>query len=569
MSKITIPRPEHPRPQFERQSWANLNGQWTFRFDFGKSGLDRKWHQSQGFDDQITVPFCPESKLSGVAHTDFIEAMWYHRKLDVPAAWLGMKILLHFGAVDYEAEIFVDGVSAGAHWGGSSSFVVDITKLAVPGTSHNLVVQVKDVLRGGGQTGGKQCMAAESQGCSYTRVTGIWQTVWMEAVAPAGLKCCKIIPAFDSGSFVFVPEFHALAAGATLEVAIAGEKPVNVPAVDGVPVVVKLAQPKPWAPGSPHLYAIEYKVKDKAGKVVDTVKSYAGLRKIHREGDRLFLNNQPLYSRLVLDQGFYSDGVWTAPTDAALKHDIELSLRAGFNGARLHQKVFEERFHYWADQLGYLTWGESASWGMARWNDACCRNFLPEWAEVVERDLNHPSIVAWTPFNETAHPNDLRQHRRFVIDTYELTKRLDPTRPVNDTSGYSHAKTDLYTVHNYAQPDGLTKDFGGGAHWRNFPDEDVAYDGQPYLVDEFGGIKWAPDAKGNSWGYGDAPKTLEEFYSRLEAEVDALLACPQICGYCYTQLTDVEQEQNGIYNYDRSEKFDMRRIAAIFGKEPQ
>lgn len=476
--------------------------------------------------------------------------------------------------MDYEAEVFIDGVSAGAHWGGSASFTVDITKLAVPGSTHDLVVHVKDDLRSKTQTGGKQCdVCFDSVGCSYTRVTGIWQTVWLEAVAPGALRQCRIIADFDSGAFVFIPEFHSLEAGMTLEIGVAGETSVRVPAADGVPVVVKLAQPKSWSPTTPHLYDIGFIVRDTAGHAIDTVKSYAGLRKIHIEGDRLHLNNEPLYVRFVLDQGYYPDGVWTAPSDAALKHDIELALLAGFNGARLHQKVFEERFHYWADKLGYLTWGESANWGMLNWTDRGCRNFLPEWGEVVRRDLNHPSIIAWTPFNETRANNDVRQHRRFMADVYDLTKRIDPTRPVNDSSGHAHAKTDLYTVHSYALPDGLKESFQGGAHWRNYPKEDVEYDGQPYLVDEFGGIKWVPQDKRSSteksWGYGEAPKTLEEFYTRLEAEVEVLLSCGQIGGYCYTQLTDVEQEQNGIYGYDRSEKFDVKRIAAIFGREPR
>ena len=567
--RLEIPRPEHPKPQFERGDWVNLNGQWTFRFDFGKSGLDRKWHESQGFDQEITVPFCPESKLSGVEHVDFIEMMWYHRKLDIPADWQGKKILLHFGGVDYEAEVFIDGVSAGAHWGGSASFAVDITKLAAPGTSHDLVVHVKDDLRSKTQPSGKQCdMRYASYACSYTRVTGIWQTVWLEAVVPTGLKLCKIIPDLDRATFVFVPEFHAIAAGTTLEIAVAGENPVSAPALDGIPVVLKLSAPKSWSPKTPHLYDMEYKVKDKSGTVIDTVKSYAGLRKIHIEGDQIFLNNDLLYCRFVLDQGYYADGLWTAPSDAALKRDIELGLQCGFNGARLHQKVFEERFHYWADKMGYLTWGESANWCMSNWTDKGCRNFLPEWGEIVLRDMNHPSIIAWVPFNETRATSDLREHRRFMTDIYDLTKRLDPTRPVNDSSGYAHAKTDLYTVHTYELPEQLKEMFKDGVHWRNFPKEDVEYDGQPYLVDEFGGIQWALDTTGASWGYGEAPKTLEEFYARLEAVVDVLLSSPQIGGYCYTQLTDIEQEQNGIYFYDRSAKFDMKRIAAIFSKEP-
>ena len=310
------------------------------------------------------------------------------------------------------------------------------------------------------------------------------------------------------------------------------------------------------------------------GLPVDTVRSYAGLRKVHIEGSRLFLNNQPIYLRLVLDQGFYPDGIWTAPSDAALKRDIELAMQAGFNGARLHQKVFEERFHYWADRLGYLTWGESSSWGMDLKEPVSARNFLNEWREIVTRDRNHPSIIAWTPFNETHDTGDGLQHGRVHTDAYDLTRELDPTRPVNDASGYVHIKTDLWTSHNYEQdPERLAAqlELKDGQVFRNYPEREAPYAGQPYLVDEFGGIKWIPPERRpfaeNSWGYGAGPRSLDEFYARLEGQVDVILGLDYVTGFCYTQLTDVEQEQNGIYNYDRSEKFDMPRIAAIFRKD--
>lgn len=297
------------------------------------------------------------------------------------------------------------------------------------------------------------------------------------------------------------------------------------------------------------------------------------MRKIHVEGDTLYLNNKPYYLRLVLDQGFYPDGIWTAPSDAALKKDIELSMDAGFNGARLHQKVFEERFHYWADKLGYLTWGEFPSWGTDAKDPVAARNFITEWAEVVVRDLNHPSIIVWTPLNETLDIGDGVQHSRFHADLYDITKSLDPTRPVNEASGYVHVKTDLWTVHNYGQnPEKLktqlTPDREKGV-WRNYPEKEVKYQGQPYFVDEFGGIKWVVGVAfaENTWGYGDAPKSIEEVYSRLEAQVNVLLSFEHIKGYCYTQLTDVEQEQNGIYNYDRSEKFDMKKINKILRRQ--
>jgi len=343
-------------------------------------------------------------------------------------------------------------------------------------------------------------------------------------------------------------------------------------AANGLPLILPVENLKTWSPDSPFLYDLRFEVLD-GDRVLDLVQSYAGMRKVHVEGNQVYLNNEPFYQRLVLDQGFYPDGIWTAPSDAALKQDIELSQRAGFNGARLHQKVFEERFHYWADRLGYLTWGESSSWGIDVKEQVSARNFLSEWREIVVRDRNHPSIVAWTPFNETHDVGDGRQHNRLHVDAYRLTRDLDPTRPVNDASGYVHVLTDLWTVHSYIQdPELLGEQMAmeKGAVMRRFPEFEADYEGQPYIVDEFGGIKWIPNAEQQftetSWGYGDDPTTLDQFYARLEGQVDVLLGHDHICGFCYTQLTDVEQEQNGVYNYDRTEKFDMARIKAIFSK---
>jgi len=576
---VPMPRPEYPQPQFERSSWLCLNGPWTCTLDPGKSGSARGWHASQGFDRTILVPFCPESRLSGWAHTDFIEALWYHRTLAIPATWAGQRILLHFGAVDYESEIFIDGRAAGRHWGGSVSFAHDITRFVRAGETHHLVVHVRDELRRGQQPGGKQSHAYASHGCHYTRTTGIWQTVWLEAMHPCGLERVQILPDLDGGRFVIVPTYASCQQGLSLRaVLLLDGAPITEatgPAANSVPMALSIPQPRAWSPADPCLYDLALEVRAPDGRVLDTVQSYAGLRKVHVEGNRVFLNNAPLYQRLVLDQGFYPDGIWTAPTDAALKADIALSLQAGFNGARLHQKVFEERFHYWADRLGYLTWGESPSWGVDLCGGEGARNFLAEWREVVVRDRNHPSIIAWTPFNETRHAADWRAHHRAHAEAYDLTRTLDPTRPVNDASGYVHVKTDLWTVHTYEQDPGkLARQLAPSAEgevFRNVPDHEAPYAGQPYLVDEFGGIKWVVPGKqweAKSWGYGEGPKTEEEFYMRLAGQVQAILGQDHIAGYCYTQLTDVEQEQNGIYNYDRSAKFDMARIAGIFKKTP-
>lgn len=578
----SMPRPEYPRPQLVREDWVNLNGTWSYEFDFSRSGMDRRLFESDGFDGSITVPFAPQSELSGVGFKDFIPEMWYHRTISVPDGWAGKRIILHFGAVDYIASIYIDGKIAGRHWGGSSSFDVDITRLVNPGQEHDLVVRVEDDERSGQYAKGKQCGRYDTFGCEYTRTTGIWQTVWMEPVPMTGLKDAYIVPDLDQSRFMVEPSYYGLEAGQQLRVKILdGDKVVSqktVPASSQSSVDLPVKKVKTWSPESPFLYNVELEVLSADGTVTDKVLSYAGMRKVHIEGNRIFLNNEPVYLRLVLDQGFYPDGVWTAPSDDALKHDIELSMAAGFNGARLHQKVFEPRFHYWADKLGYLTWGESASWGANINNPLSARNFLTEWEETVVRDRNHPSIIMWTPFNETwEHPEDreaAREACRMVSDVYELTKNLD-YRPCHDVSGNYHVVTDVFSVHQYMQnPDDLKAwlaPVDGHVRQTDLEHREVEYDGQPYLVDEYGGIKWVDGQEYSeiSWGYGDAPKTLEEFYERLEALTDVILGYGHICGYCYTQLTDVEQEQNGIYNYDRTPKFDMEKIRAVFSKVPE
>lgn len=600
ITAFAIPRAEYPRPQFERNAWINLNGEWTYSFDFGGSGLEREWFKSTGFDQKIIVPFCPESKLSGVEYKDFINHMWYHRTISIPQDWANKQVLLNFGAVYYKSEIYIDGVFAARHFGGTSSFQVDITPYVKAGQTHNLVVYVESDVRSTHQPSGKQNLQFASYGCNYTRTTGIWQTVWMEAVHPEGLQSVQMIPDIDQQQLIIRPRFYK-ELGGKLEVTLKDNGKViskeTVAANSLSTVILPVKKMKTWSPENPFLYDVELRVIDKAGNVVDEVKSYAGMRKVHIEGKKIYLNNQPYYQRLVLDQGFYPDGIWTAPSDEALKKDIQLSMEAGFNGARLHQKVFEERFYYWADKLGYLTWGEASSWGMDCNDIETARNFITEWTEIVERDRNHPSILIWTSTNEEFWP-DRVQYPRLMQDLYKLTKAIDPTRPFHGTSGGSHIATDIWTVHNYEQDPAKLKDllyndgklmeapkweiqlmpknigFNGLKYTDQYTFPQYKHD-MPYLIDEFGGIKWNPSqqmesAQNTSWGYGEPPHSLEEFYARLEGLVNTVLSLSDhVWGYCYTQLTDVEQEQNGIYYYDRSPKFDMKRIHAIFSKNPE
>ena len=593
VSAFAVPRAEYPRPQFERGDWQNLNGEWTYELDLVQTGHDRGLSQSTGFDGTIIVPFAPESKLSGVAYTDFIPSIWYQREITVPAEWTGKDIILNFGAVYYVSEIFVDGKFVDRHFGGSDSFSVDLTDFVTPGQTHSLVVHASSDLRSKMQSAGKQSLRHGSFECMYTRTTGIWQTVWMEAVSPQAIQRVKYTTDIDRSTVSMEFTMRRNATGNKLTVNVKdGAKTVateTAVVASGSIVTLPIKKAKLWSPESPFLYDVELILKDAQGNVIDQVKSYFGMRKIHTEGNKVYLNNQPYYQRLVLDQGFYPDGIWTAPSDEALRQDIELSLAAGFNGARLHQKVFEERFYYWADKLGYLTWGEAPSWGLDANNVEAARNFLMEWRNLVVRDMNHPSLVTWTPFNEEFWPDET-QYPRFVADIYTLTKQLDPSRPINTVSGGIHIVTDIWTEHHYEQnPETLKTivyndgkmfvrspiiqarpqgNVGFNRPVLNDPYTFKVYEGDiPYILDEFGGIKCmeANPAKDGAWGYGNAAITKEDFYQRLEAQVRVLIEMSDMMwGFCYTQLTDVEQEQNGIYYYDRGVKYDMERVRNIF-----
>ena len=586
---LTIPpRNEYPRPQFKRREWVNLNGEWTCELDISRSGDWRNLKDKKGFRRKIIVPFCPESKLSGIGFTDFIEMIWYHKKLNIPAKWKGKLILLHFGGVDYESTIYINGQEIGRHTGGCSPFTLDISRFVSAGKSHDLIVQARDENRNGLQPMGKQNPWYDSRGCLYTRTTGIWQTVWMEAVDPHALKSCRIIPDFDNGSFTFLPEFYQDGRGLDLNISLRdGRKKVAaacIAAGNHAAATIKLSKPKEWNPESPFLYNMKLTLTDSRGRVIDEVETYGGLRKFHIEGNRFYLNNQPVFLRFVLDQGFYADSLWTAPSDRDLKRDIELAMKAGFNGARLHQKIFDERYHYWADRLGYLTWGEFPDWGLSFWQhfrptnpdyQRSFRNFFAEWGAVVERDRNHPSIITWTPLNETCNIFDLGEHRRFVSDLYDFTKRLDPTRPVHDTSGYTHAKTDIWSVHLYRlDQKSFEEHLNEEPVCMNFrKDEENAYRGQPFVIAEYGGLRYLPEGRkpfaSNSWGYNKQQISAEECVKQITGLTLSIVKNPRCAGYCYTQLTDVEQEENGLYFYaERTPKFDMKMIRKCFSAKP-
>ncbi len=571
-----VPRPEYPRPQLVRRDWLNLNGEWEFSEDPGLSGEARGLHEGGDFERRIIVPFAPESKLSGIGKTDFMPCVWYRRRFRVPEQWSdSSRLLLHFGAVDYEATVWVNGRLAGNHRGGYTPFRFDITELVNREGENTLVVRAVDDTRSGLQPTGKQSIAYASAGCRYTRTTGIWQTVWLEPVSDFSIDHVRMIPSPHEGELRLEAVIYHQIPGlgpsqGTLKATVKAEgRVVSRQTVEAAfPVTamtLDVPEPRLWSPDDPFLYDLELILETEAG--ADRVESYFGMRSVKLANGCLYLNGEPLFQRLVLDQGFYPDGIYTAPSDAALRRDIELAQAAGFNGARLHEKVFEPRFLMWADRLGYLVWGEFPNWGLDHKHPAALERFVTEWMDVLQRDFNHPSIITWCPFNET--PND--QNPELLRTVYRLTKAIDPTRPVVDTSGYVHVETDVYTVHNYNQN---VAEFSvayeplaqGKEGWRNPHSNNAPHVvGQPYLVDEYGGIWWNPDQKDDKgWGYGARPANEEEFFERLRGLTEVLLNNPNICGFCYTQLTDVEQEVNGLYTYERVAKFDPKRYRQIF-----
>ena len=585
-----IPRPEYPRPQFVRERWLCLNGPWRFEIDASDTGLERALLE-RALAHEITVPFCPESTLSGIDNQDYLNAVWYRREVRVPEDWECDVVLLHFQAVDYDATVWVDGVEVGRHRGGFTPFTLELAKGA--GDVFDLTVRARDT-HTEPQPRGKQAMAFRGQGAIYRRTTGIWQTVWIEPAFGTRLERPRVTPDVGGGRFwleqPIVRGRRGMTVSATLtsDGAVVAESSVatDYDLAPSLSLDVPEAQRRLWSPRDPHLYDLEIVLFD-GDRIVDRVTSYAGLRSVGIDGKAITLNGERVFQRLVLDQGYYPDGILTAPTDAALIEDIQLSQAAGFNGARLHQKVFEERFLYHADRLGYLVWGEFADWG--------CRGFGPgggehqkpgpdyitQWLEVLHRDYSHPAIVGWCPLNETWQGIS---DRITVLDDvtrgmFLATKAMDATRPVLDASGYSHRvpEADVYDSHDYVQD--VEQFRARHANARNDAplinerarpvgpplQFSIPYRGQPFFVSEFGGIWWNPDlVEGEeSWGYGNRPKTLEEFYERFEGLCRVLLDDPSMFGYCYTQLTDVFQEQNGIYKFDRKPKFDAQRLRAI------
>lgn len=560
-----IPRPEHPNPQWERSAWINLNGWWDFEKDDNMDGENRSLREGKGYSGKINVPFCPESALSGIEDKSFMPCIWYHRHFHFKNHHEG-RVILHIGASDFETAVWLNGKEAGKHKGGYTPIDIDITDILKHG-KNTLVIRCYDNNRSRLQPSGKQSAKKESYGCYYTRTSGIWQTVWLEHVPATYLCWYRAVADPENGSVSFLVRTSGDVSDMQLEIQAYHKNKkmglLNLPASQLTSGIMTLSEVHKWSPESPSLYDLRFRLKDRE-KIVDEVKSYIGLRRIELRGNRIFLNGKILFQRLVLDQGYYPGGLYTASSEEDFKRDIKLGQQSGFNGARLHQKVFEPRYLYWADRLGYMVWGEYADWGMDYANPELFSIVMGEWLKILERDFNHPSIITWCVFNEI----DSERNDDMILQVSRAVRYIDTTRPVIDSSGWGHILTDVYDIHQYEQdPQKLEASFEGlltgKQPFRNRPHEDALYRGEPYIVSEYGGILWDQESDNTAWGYGNRPEDTEEFLKRYRLLTQKICENPSIAGYCYTQLYDVEQEKNGLFTYDRRPKFTIKELRLI------
>jgi beta-galactosidase/beta-glucuronidase len=576
---VSTPRPEYPRPDLRRSEWRNLNGEWDFAFDDGDRGLSEGWQERGPFSQRIVVPFPFESALSGIHDPSPHPTIWYRTTFSAERPQGGRQ-LLHFGAVDYEATVWLNGRELGRHRGGYVPFSFDVTGALRQG-ENTLVVRAVDTLSMD-QPRGKQYWEPEPTGIWYDRTSGIWQTVWLEPVPAASIRRLRLTPDLDAGTLHVEAEVDGDADALSLD-AVAfdmGREVAHAASARGeMSLELRIAQPRPWSPESPHLYDLRLRLLE-GERTVDEVESYFGLRKVAIDGRNILLNNRPLYQRLVLDQGYWPDGQYTAPSDEALRADILWARRFGYNGARKHQKVEDPRWLYWCDRLGLLVWGEIGNCGLYHYSPEAMANLSAEWQEVVARDYNHPCIITWVPFNESWGiwgVRDRPEVQQGVREVVQWTRSHDSTRPVIDNSGWEHVDTDIADLHTYLRSgeqiqvwwpcyrSGQTYVYDSN---HPFWAEGYQYGGQPVVVSEYGGmaIEGYPPPPGKplqACGL-DSPQRYPERYRDLTR---AILDLEDVCGFCFTQLTDVEGEVNGVLTYDRRPKVDPERIAAA-NREP-
>ena len=626
---LPLPEAVHPRPQLVRESFEDLCGEWDFAYDDADEGLAAGWHlpgaaahvvsrsstsregtasprpvepdktTSDPFDRTITVPFPPESKLSQIADPTFHPVLWYRREVAAPQLARNQRLLLHFGAVDYRARVWVDGALVGEHTGGHTPFTCDITDAVRQAEEESravaVVVRAEDQPRDVSQPRGKQDWELEPHDIWYHRTSGIWQQVWLEVVSStyvaelqwtADLTAARVraevrlnrTPVGPLSVRVVLSLGDEVLAEHTTQVAD------ELTTTDiAIPMLrhQRDRQRVLWRPKSPTLVDATVELRDSEG-VLDEVTSYLGLRSVGIHDGQLQLNGRLLYLRSVLGQGYWPESHLAAPDADALRREVELVKELGFNAVRIHQKVEDPRFLYWCDRLGVLVWAEMPN--AFAFDSRAVERLTAEWVEVLRRDRSHPCIVTWVPFNESWGIDDIATepaHRSFALGVYQLTKAIDPTRPVIANDGWEMPDGDIWTVHDYvARGTKLQQRYGdrekvmrtlrkGQVHNRRLLLPDAVDRGQPVMLTEFGGVRY--DSSGGTakadggWGYSQVG-SADAFVKRLKQLVDAVLDSSALSGFCYTQLTDTEQEQNGLLTEHREPKAPVAQLRKIIAR---
>ena len=577
------PRPDYPRPQFQRREWNNLNGEWEFSFDDADQGKEQDWHDGRSLGLRIVVPFPYQSELSGINDKGIHEVVWYARSFEVPQGWAEQDVLIHFGAVDYQTTVWVNGHEAGHNRGGHVPFWFNIRPYLLDGMNR-LTLRVED-RQDPYQPRGKQSVTGLPHGIDYYCTTGIWQTVWLEPVPPIRIGELRIRTAVEEGLIKLAVQLHAPATGWRLEAEAYDDGQV-VAFTDAYTMQatarlrLKIPEAKPWSPSSPHLYGLRVRLFS-GDQLLDEVNSYAGLRSIMLANGRILLNDAPIFLSMVLDQGYWPQSYLAAPSDEALRRDVELIKEMGFNGVRKHQKIEDPRWLYWCDRLGLLVWGEMAN--ARAWSSEAEERLLAEWERAVRRDYNHPCIITWVPINESmgfpgleeSHPGQYA----FIERVVELTRRLDETRPVIDNDGWEHTDiTDICAIHDYTPTSAGLKEryretLAGGplpatVWYRNKPLFVLGskHRGQPVILTEVGGFLSEPadvarDARDRLYQFYASIRD-EELLARYQDLMEGMASMSFLAGFCYTQLTDIEQEVNGLLTYDRQPKLALDQVAA-------
>jgi beta-galactosidase/beta-glucuronidase len=588
LSSMPTLSPDYPRPQLQRNGWISLDGEWDFAFD--RDG--ELTHPGQVvFDRTIRVPFAPEAPLSGIGDEAFTQAVWYRRTIDPVEVGPGERVMLRFGAVDYFATVWIDGSYAGSHEGGYTPFALDVTDLLSPDGLHQLVVRAEDDPHDLAKPRGKQDWQLESHGIWYPRTTGIWQTVWLETLPVCWIDTLRwkaTLADWDIGIEALVGGQRRDDLRLEVKLTVGDDGAQRLLAHDVYAVVAgevhrRIALSDPgiddfrnellWSPLSPTLIDAEVRLLDAEGRVLDAVASYTALREVRVQGNRFMLNGRPFPLRLVLDQGYWPEGGLTAPDTDALRRDIELAKAMGFNGVRKHQKVEDPRYFYWADRAGLLVWAEMPS--AYRFTRRSVERVVAQWQEAVDRDVSHPSIVTWVPFNESWGVPDLPvtlAQRDLVQALYHLTRTLDPTRPAIGNDGWESVATDMIGIHDYSDdPEKLRERYQESddvprlfqheqPQGRLISLDGVAYAGQPLILSEFGGIAFTSKSeREETWGYdrADSERGLAEAYAGL---LEVVRESNMLAGFCYTQFADTYQEANGLLYADRTPKFPLEMI---------